>query len=74
MPTVQCDNCSHSVEVEDTTKRYKLPLFFVFLGIAILAYVRNLSNPSLVVTILGVQSAIVGLIWLVVARVRSSRN
>ncbi len=31
MPTVKCDNCNHSVEVEDATKNYRLPLPFVFL-------------------------------------------
>ena len=25
MPTVRCDNCGHSVDVEDATKRYRLP-------------------------------------------------
>lgn len=35
MPTVKCDNCGHSVEVEDNTKKYRLPLFFIFLGFAI---------------------------------------
>ncbi len=30
MPSVKCDNCGHSVEVEDSTKKYRLPLFFIF--------------------------------------------
>ena len=68
MPTVKCDNCGHSVEVEDTTKRYRFPLFFIFLGLAILACENTVNNPSLIITILGGQSAIVGLIWLIVVR------
>ena len=74
MPTVKCDKCGQSVEVEDSTKKYMLPLFFVFLGTAILAYGNTVSNPSIIITILGCQSASAGLIWLVVARVRSGRN
>ncbi len=74
MLTVKCDNCGHSVEVEDATKKYRLPLFLIFLGIVILAYEHTVNNPSLIITILGVQSAIVGLIWLVVVRFRSNRN
>jgi hypothetical protein len=74
MPTVKCDNCGHSVEVEDATKKYRLPLFFIFLGIAILAYGNIVRNPSLIITILGGQSAIVGLIWLVVRRFFAYRN
>ena len=74
MPTVKCDKCGHSVEVEDSTKKYRLPLFFIFLGIAILAYGNIVRNPSLIITILGGLSAIVGLIWLIVTRMVSSRN
>ncbi len=66
--------CEHSFEVEDATKRYKLPLFFIFMGVVILVYVRNLNNPSLIITVLGGLSATSGLIWLVVARLISSRN
>ncbi len=72
--TVKCDNCGHSVEVEDSTKKFRLPLFFVFLGTTILAYGNVASNPSLIITILGSQSATVGLIWLVATRVLSNRN
>ncbi len=74
MPTVKCDNCGHSVEVEDATKRYRLPLFFIILGTAVLAFQHVVSKPSLIITILGVQSAIVGLIWLVVTRVLANRG
>jgi hypothetical protein len=72
--TVKCDKCGHSVEVEDTTKKYKLPLFFIFLGIAILAYENSTSNPSLIITLLGCQSATLGLVWLVVTRLRTCSN
>jgi uncharacterized YccA/Bax inhibitor family protein len=71
---IKCPKCGHSVEVEDTTKKYRLPLFFVFLGTAILAYEHTVNNPSLIIIILGGQSAIVGLIWLVVTRFRSGRD
>ena len=73
MPSVKCDKCGHSVEVEDSTIKFRLPLFFVFLGTAILAYGNTVSNPSLIITIPGAQSAIVGLIWLVVTMFRSNR-
>ncbi len=74
MPTVKCDKCGHSVEVEGSTKKDRLPLFFIILGTAILAYGNIVSNPSIIITILGGQSAIVGLIWLVVTRLGSNRN
>ncbi len=74
MPTVKCDNCGHSVEVEDSTKKYRLPLFFVFLGTAILAYGNLVNNPSLIITILGSQSAFAGLIWLVITRFISNKD
>ncbi len=74
MPTVKCDKCGHSVKVEDSTKKYRLPLLFIFLGLAVLVYEHAASNPSLIVTILGGVSATAGLIWMVVARFRSGRN
>ena len=74
MLTVKCDNCGHSVEVEDSTKKYMLPLFLVLLGTAILAYGNIASNPSVIITILGGQSVIVGFIWLVITRFRSNSN
>ncbi len=74
MPSVECDNCDHFVKVEDTAKKYKLPLLFIFLGLAVLAYVRNLSNPGIVITILGGLSATSGLVWLVVTRLVYNRN
>jgi len=74
MPAVKCDNCGHSVKVEDATNRYRLPLFLVFLGLTVLVFQHTASNPSLIITILGGLSAIVGLVWLVVTRFRSSGN
>jgi hypothetical protein len=71
---IKCPKCKHSFEVEDATKKYRLPLFFIFLGLAVLAYEHTVNNPSLIITILGGQSAIVGLIWLVITRFRSGRN
>ncbi len=74
MPTVKCDKCGHSVEVNDSTKKYRLPLFFVLLGTAILAYGNIANTPSVITTILGGQSAIVGFIWLVLTKFRSNSN
>ena len=74
MPTVKCDKCGHSVEVEDSTKKYRLPLFFVFLGTVILAYGNTVSTPKIIITILGCQSATAGFIWLVITRLRSNKD
>ncbi len=74
MLSVKCDNCDHLVKVEDTTKEYKLPLLFVFLGILVLVYVRNLSDPGIVITILGGLSATSGLVWLIVTRLVHKRE
>ncbi len=74
MPIVKCDKCGHSVEVEYNTKKDRLPLLFIFLGAAILAYGNTVSNPGIIIAILGGQSVVVGLIWLVVTRLRSNRD
>ncbi len=74
MLSVKCDKCGHSVEVEDSTKKDRFPLLCILLGTAILAYGNTVNNPSIIITILGGQSAIVGLIWLVVNRLGSKRN
>jgi hypothetical protein len=68
MPSVKCDNCGHSIEIEDATKKYKLPLFFITLGAAILGYENLVSNPSLTITVLGFLTGAVGLVWLIKAR------
>ncbi len=74
MTTVKYDNCGNSVEVDDSIKKYRLPLLFIFLGIVILAYGNIASNPSIIITILGCQSATVGLIWLIATRMFSNKN
>jgi hypothetical protein len=74
MTTVKCDNCGPSVEVEDATKKYRLPLFFIFLGTTVLVYQHAFNKPSLILTIPGGLSAIVGLVWLAVVRFRSTMN
>lgn len=74
MPKIKCDKCGHSVEAEDSTKKYMLPLFLVFLGTAILAYGNIASNLTVIISILGGQSAIVGFIWLVITMFRSNSN
>jgi hypothetical protein len=74
MPTVKCDNCNHSIEIEDATKKYKLPLFFIFLAVAILTYENLVNNPSLIITVLGFLTGSVGLIWLIKARLISNKT
>jgi hypothetical protein len=74
MPSVKCDNCGHSIEIEDAIKKYKLPLFFITLGAAILGYENLVSNPSLIITILGFLSGIAGLIWLIRTRLISNKT
>ena len=74
MPTVKCDKCGHIIEVEDSTKKYKLPLFFITLGAAILGYENLVSNPSLIITLLGFLSGTAGLIWLIRARLISNKT
>jgi hypothetical protein len=71
---IKCPKCGHTVEVEDSTKKYRLPLFFILLGLAVLAYEHTINKPSMIITILGSQSAIVGLIWLVITRFRSNKG
>jgi hypothetical protein len=71
MPSVKCDNCGHSVEIEDATKKYKTPLFIIFLSAVILTYENLVTNPSFIITILGFLSGTAGLIWLLTARLSS---
>ena len=71
MPSVKCDNCGHSFDVVDATKKYRFPLLLIFLGLAILACENAVSNPYIVITILGGIVTTGGFIWLVVARIRS---
>ncbi len=62
MPSVKCNNCGHSVEIEDAKIKYKLPLFFISFAAAILTYENLVNNPSLIITILGFLTGSVGLI------------
>ncbi len=62
MPLVKCDKCGQSVKVEDSTKKYRLPLFLIFLELTIPAYERNLCNSSIAIMIMGGLSAASGLI------------
>jgi hypothetical protein len=50
---IKCPKCEHSFEVEDATKKYRLPLFFIFIGLAVLACENIVNAPSLIITILG---------------------
>ena len=74
MPSVKCDNCGHSIEIEDATKKYKLPLFFIFLAVAILTYENLVRDPSLIITVLGFLTGFIGLIWLIAARLTKYRK
>jgi len=71
---VKCTKCKHSFEVEDTTKKYRFPLFFILLGTAILAYEHTVNNPNLIITVLGDFSVTVGVIWMVVTRSLTHRS
>ena len=70
----KCGNCGHSVNVKQSRKRYILPLFFLFSGLLLLVYERDLNNPNIIMTILGSLSATAGFVWLVVTGLHSGRN
>lgn len=70
----QCPKCKHSFEVEDTTKKYRFPLFLLLLGAGMLAYEHTVNNPSLIITILGDFSVTVGIIWMAITRGRVNMN
>ena len=74
MSIEKCENCGHSVKVKQSRKRYILPLFFLFSGLLVLVYERDLNNPNIIMTILGSLSATAGFVWLVVTGLRSNRN
>jgi hypothetical protein len=69
-----CENCSQSVKPKQSGKRYILPLFFLFSGLLLLVYERDLDDPIIIMTILGSLSATAGFVWLVVTGLRSIRN
>lgn len=74
MYSEKCESCGHSVKAKQSRKKYILPLFFLFSGLLMLAYERDLDNPNIIMTILGGLSATAGFAWLVVTGFRSSRN
>ncbi len=71
---VKCTKCEHTFEVENTTKKYRFPLFLILLGTAMLAYEHTVNNPSLIITILGDFSVTVGIVWMAVTRGRINKN
>ncbi|MBC8552791.1 MAG: hypothetical protein H8D23_24460 [Candidatus Brocadiales bacterium] len=71
---VKCAKCEHSFEVEDATKKYRFPLFFILLGTGMLAYEHTVNNPNLIITILGDFSVTVGIIWMAVTRGLVNKN
>ncbi|MBC8549254.1 MAG: hypothetical protein H8D23_06340 [Candidatus Brocadiales bacterium] len=66
----KCDNCEQTVKAKQSGRGYILPLFFFFAGLLILAYERDLGNPSPVITVLGGLSTTAGFVWLVVKGIR----
>ncbi len=70
----KCENCEQAVKAKHSGKRYILPLFFLFSGLLILAYERDLGKSFSVVTVLGSISAASGFIWLCVTGVRYFRS
>ena len=70
----KCEKCEKPGKVKQSGKWYILPLFFLFTGLLILAYERDLGNSLSVITILGVLSATVGFVWLIVKGVRYISN
>jgi cell division protein FtsW (lipid II flippase) len=70
----KCDQCEQPSKVKQTGKWYILPLFFLFTGLLMLAYERDLGNSLTVITVLGGLSATAGFVWLVVKGVRYISN
>lgn len=70
----KCDNCEQSAKVKRSGKGYILPLFFLFTGLLLLAYERDLASKSLLLTILGGLSTTAGFVWLCVKGVRYISN
>ena len=70
----KCEKCEQPVKVKQSGKKYILPLFFLFTGLLILAYERDLGNPRSVITFLGCISATAGFTWLIVKGVRYNSN
>ena len=74
MPLEKCDNCGQLVKVKQSKKRYMLPLFFLFSGLLLIVYERDLNTPNLIMIILGSLSATAGFVWLVVTGLRSEKG
>lgn len=66
----KCEKCGQSVKVKQSGKEYILPLFFLFAGLLILAYERDLGNTRPFITILGGILTTVGFVWLIVKGIR----
>ncbi len=60
----KCEKCEQTVKVKQSGKRYILPLFFLFSGLLMLAYERDLGKSLSVITVLGGLSAASGFIRL----------
>ena len=70
----KCENCEQTVKAKQSGKRYILPLFFLFTGLLMLAYERDLGKSLSVITVLGGVSTTAGFVWLVVKGVRYISN
>ena len=53
----KCENCEQTVKAKQSGKRYILPLLFLFSGLLMLAYERDLEKSFSVITVLGGISA-----------------
>ncbi len=70
----KCEKCEQPGKVKQSGKWYILPLLFLFTGLLMLAYERDLGNPRSVITVLGGISTTAGFVWLVVKGVRYISN
>ena len=70
----KCEKCEQSIKVKQSRKKYILPLFFLFSGLLMLAYVRDLDKSGIGFIILGSVSAASGFIWFVMTGIRYLRN
>ena len=70
----KCEQCEQPGKVKKSVKWYILPLLFLFTGLLMLAYERDLGNSSSVVTVLGGLATTAGFVWLIVKGVRYISN
>jgi hypothetical protein len=68
------NNRLNQLKAKQSGKRYIIPLFFLFSGLLMLAYERDLGKSLPVITVLGGLSAASGFIWLCVTGVRYFRS